>query len=166
MCPDMEVVTRPFDGPRNSDIPTECPHMFRTCSLHLMFDGKVEGECVHCPVCNVDISEWWFSHHTSEDCPCDPECQCIGRIKPYRSVRTPEESAVYVLSCLQDGPRNSDIQTRCPHYFSCCTLHSWFDDKVEGEDCVHCPVCEEDITDWWFSHHSDCDNCGCEIRNL
>ena len=52
---------------------------------------------------------------------------------------------------VTDGPSNSDIPTSCIHYFCCTCLHKMFEGKCSG--CISCPVCRENIHEWWYGSH-------------
>ena len=49
----------PMDGPRNSDIETECNHWLCTDCWSRRRDNNLPL----CPLCSVDISEWLFSEY-------------------------------------------------------------------------------------------------------
>ena len=44
---------------------------------------------------------------------------------------------------IYDGPSNSDIPTKCMHYFC---IYCW--EEMYRLNITNCPLCREDVTDW------------------
>ncbi len=60
VCGNEYRVEEPKDGPRNSDIPTECTHwLCFSCWYNRYRKGLRE-----CPICERDVSEWLFSYYS------------------------------------------------------------------------------------------------------
>lgn len=57
------------------------------------------------------------------------------------------------LGRLQDGIRNSDFESNCPHWCCCMCLEEMY--KQHGGIECRCPICKRDITDWLEAHYED-----------
>lgn len=55
------------------------------------------------------------------------------------------------LYILKDGPSNSDMPTKCIHYFCC---QCWRDIGIHNK-IIRCPMCREDVSEWFYSHYYD-----------
>lgn len=49
---------------------------------------------------------------------------------------------------IYDGPSNSDIPTKCMHYFC---IYCW--EEMYDRNITTCPLCREDVKHWLYSHY-------------
>jgi hypothetical protein len=50
---------------------------------------------------------------------------------------------------ITDGPMNSDVPTRCPHFLCTACWQNLYNRYEEGHtEEVRCPICRDDVTRW------------------
>jgi hypothetical protein len=73
----FEETRTSFDGPCNSDIPTNCTHYLCICCWEEIFERSCNCCGVKCPLCREDITEWLFSHYPLDyDSESDSDDDC------------------------------------------------------------------------------------------